>query len=174
MIFKEQKIKDVFLIIPESFEDERGAFTRKFCKEEFKKHGLDNHVEQANLSYNKYAFTLRGFHYQLEPYQESKTMTCVSGEIYDVVVDLRKDSPTYCDWISVNLSPENGHSIHVPKGCANAYLTLNKKTWVLYLHSEFYKPGFEKSIKYNDPKFNFDWPKKIKVISKKDELIKLI
>ena len=169
MKFEEQKIKGVFLIIPESFEDDRGAFTRKFCKEEFSKYGLDNHVEQANLSYNKIAYTLRGFHYQLEPYQESKTMTCLSGEIYDVVVDLRKDSPTYCNWISVNLTPENGQSIHVPKGCANSFLTLKNETLVHYYSSQKYEPNYENGINFKDPLFKFNWPHNPEIISEKDD-----
>tara|TARA_Y100000996_G_scaffold173033_2_gene134444 strand:- start:7384 stop:7908 length:525 start_codon:yes stop_codon:yes gene_type:complete len=169
MIFEEQKIKDVFLIYPEGFEDSRGSFNRKFCKEEFLNNGLDNHVEQANLSYNKLAYTLRGFHYQVEPYQESKTMTCVAGEIYDVVVDLREDSPTYSHWISVTLNPENGQSIHVPKGCANSFLTLKDETLVHYYSSQKYEPNYERGVNYLDPKFNFKWPHKPRVISDKDK-----
>ena len=103
---------------------------RNFCQKEFSDQGIDKEVKQANLSYNKSAYTLRGFHYQLEPFQESKTMTCVDGEIYDVVVDLRKESETYKKWISTILNPQNKLSIHVPKGCANAFLTM--KTIPLY------------------------------------------
>ena len=100
MIFEEQNIKGVYLITPEPFSDERGSFMRNFCQKEFSDQGIDKEVKQANLSYNKSAYTLRGFHYQLEPFQESKTMTCVDGEIYDLVVDLRKESETYKKWIS--------------------------------------------------------------------------
>tara|TARA_A100001037_G_C15154127_1_gene642506 strand:- start:23269 stop:23796 length:528 start_codon:yes stop_codon:yes gene_type:complete len=169
MKFKEQKIKGVYLIYPESFVDDRGSFTRKFCVEEFKQNGLDSHVEQSNLSYNKLACTLRGFHYQEEPFQESKTMTCLSGEIYDVVVDLREDSPTYLDWISATLNPENGLSIHVPKGCANSFLTLKDDTLVHYYSSQKYEPNYEKGINYMDPKFNFEWPQTPLIVSDKDQ-----
>lgn len=169
MIFKEQKIKGVYLIYPEGFEDERGSFTRKFCKKEFSKNGLDNHVEQANLSYNKSAYTLRGFHYQVKPYQESKTMTCLSGEIYDIVVDVRKESPTYCQWFSAVLNPQNGLSIHVPKGCANSFLTIKNNTLVHYYSSQKYEPNHERGINYLDPKFNFKWPHEPLVVSDKDK-----
>ena len=168
MKFIEQKIKGVCLIQSEGFEDNRGSFSRKFCAEEFSKNNLDNHVEQANLSYNKSAYTLRGFHYQVEPFQEAKTMTCLIGEIYDVVVDLRENSPTYCEWISVNLNPENGLSIHIPKGCANSFLTLKNDTLVHYYSSQKYEPSYEKGVNYLDPKFNFNWPHKPLVISDKD------
>ena len=96
-------------------------------------------------------------------------MTCLAGEIYDVVVDLRKDSPTYCDWISVNLTPENGQSIHVPKGCANSFLTLKNETFVHYYSSQKYEPNYERGINYKDPLFKFKWPHNPNVISEKDD-----
>ena len=169
MIFKEEHIKDVYIIYPEPFVDERGSFTRKFCVEEFKNQGLDYHVEQTNLSYNKNAYTLRGFHYQSEPFQEAKTMTCISGEIYDIILDLRKDSPTYCEWTSVVLNPENGISIHVPKGCANAFLTIKNDTLVHYYSSQKYEPNHERGVNYMDPKFKFIWPNDPLIVSDKDK-----
>ena len=168
MIFEEQNIKGVYLITPEPFSDERGSFMRNFCQKEFSDQGIDKEVKQANLSYNNSAYTLRGFHYQLEPFQESKTMTCVDGEIYDVVVDLRKESETYKKWISTILNPQNRLSIHVPKGCANAFLTMKNNTLVHYYSSEIYSPDHERGVNYKDPEFNFEWPIQPQIISKKD------
>ena len=174
MIFQKQKIKDLTLISPQPYTDKRGLFRRVYCLDELKLKKINFNIKQANISENKDTQTLRGFHYQKFPYGEDKIITCVQGEIHNIVIDMREKSKTYRKWQSFRLSEKNRLGLLVPKGCANAYLTLKKKTWVLYFHSQFYKPGFEKSIKYNDPKFDFDWPKKIKVISKKDNSIKFI
>ena len=174
MIFQRKKIKDLILINPQPYTDKRGLFRRVYCLNELKLKKINFKIKQANISENKDTQTLRGFHYQKFPYGEDKIITCVQGEIHNIVIDMREDSKTYRKWESFRLNEENRLGLLVPKGCANAYLTLKKKTWVLYFHSQFYKPGYEKSIKYNDPKFDFDWPKKIKVISKKDNSIKFI
>lgn len=174
MIFKKQKIKDLILISPQPYTDKRGLFRRVYCLNELKLKKINFKIKQANISENKNIQTLRGFHYQKFPYGEDKIITCVQGEIHNIVIDMRTDSKTYKKWESFRLSEKNKFGLLVPKGCANAYLTLKKKTWVLYFHSQFYKPGYEKSIKYNDPRFDFDWPKKIKLISKKDNSIKFI
>ena len=174
MFFEKQKIKGLTLIKPEPFNDKRGLFIRIFCQNEFKKKKLNFEIKQSNISENKKIHTLRGFHYQENPYGEDKIITCIQGKIHNIVIDMRKKSKTYMQWKSFNLSENNRHSLLVPKGCANAYLTLKKKTWVLYFHSQFYKKGFEKSIKYNDPKFSLNWPYKPKVISKKDNMTKFI
>jgi dTDP-4-dehydrorhamnose 3,5-epimerase len=169
MIFNEQRIKGVFIIEAEPFVDERGAFRRHFCRDEFSNHGLNNHVAQANISENFNAFTLRGFHYQLPPYQEAKTLSCLSGKIYDIVVDLRPESPTFMEWISVELSRENRKSLHIAPGCANAFITLEDYTVLHYYHSEKYTPGYESGIRYNDPAFNFEWPAEPRFMSEKDK-----
>jgi len=168
MNFIEQKIKGVFIIESEPFVDERGAFRRHFCKKEFEENGLNNKVVQSNLSENFHAKTLRGFHFQLAPYQEAKTLSCITGKIYDIVVDLRAESPTFMQWLSVELSAENRKSLHIAPGCANAFLTLMDNTILHYYHSEKYTPGYESGIRYNDPAFNFKWPMKPKFISEKD------
>jgi len=174
MIFQKQKIKDLTLISPQPYTDKRGLFRRVYCLDELKLKKINFNIKQANISENKDTQTLRGFHYQKFPYGEDKIITCVQGEIHNIVIDMREKSKTYRKWQSFRLSEKNRLGLLVPKGCANAYLKIKKKTWVLYFHSQFYKPGLEKSIKYNDPKFDFDWPKKIKVISKKDNSIKFI
>ncbi|MBN2638851.1 MAG: dTDP-4-dehydrorhamnose 3,5-epimerase family protein [Bacteroidales bacterium] len=168
MKFFEQKLKDVFLIESEPFIDHRGAFRRHFCQQEFADHEINNKVMQANVSENNFAYTLRGFHYQLPPHGEGKTLSCLYGKIYDIVVDLRPDSPTYLEWLSFELSGTNRRSIHVPTGCANAFLTLEDNSIIQYYCSESYHPKSERGIKYNDPLFNFKWPAEPKFISEKD------
>ena len=168
MIFKKQKIEGVFLIESEPFIDERGAFRRHFCQKEFASFGIENKVEQANVSENKYARTLRGFHYQLPPHGEGKTLSCLNGSIFDIVVDLRKSSATFMDWISFELSAKNRNSLHVPPGCANAFLTLEDDCLIQYYCSHSYEPSSERGIRYNDPVFDFVWPVAPEIISEKD------
>ena len=168
MKFIRQKIFGVYLIKPEPHEDKRGMLRRHFCKKELKQKQINFDIKQINVSENLKEYTLRGFHYQKKPHGEDKIISCIQGSIYDIVVDLREESKTYKKWQSYKLTQENRMSLFVPKGCANAYLTLENKTWILYYHSEFYKKISEKRIRYNDPSFNFVWPKQPKVISKED------
>lgn len=168
MKFLKQELSDVYLIEPEPARDHRGQLRRHFCEREFEPFFPFPEIKQSNISENLQTHTLRGFHFQKSPYGESKIISCVKGAVYDVVVDLRPDSPTYCRWISAEISEENRLSIIVPKGCANAFLTLKDNTWMLYLHSGFYKPGYEGGVRYNDPYFNFRWPAEPRVISEKD------
>lgn len=168
MKFSEQKLEGVYLIEPEPHKDERGMLRRHFCQNEFAEYGLMNDIKQTNVSENRRKHTLRGFHFQLPPHSESKVISCIKGSIYDIVVDLREESKTYLQWKSFELTEENRLSLYVPIGCANAYLTLQDNSWILYYHSEFYAPGGEGGIRYNDPLFKFNWPAEPKVISPKD------
>ena len=168
MIFVEQKIKGVWIINPTPFEDGRGLFRRHFCNEEFLKNNIEINISQSNVSENKYKKTLRGFHYQLAPNQEAKTLSCFKGSIFDIVVDLREDSPTYKKWISAELTEKNRSMIHVPKGCANAFMTLDDNSIIHYYCSDPYAPESEKGIRYNDPSFDFKWPYEPQIISQKD------
>ena len=168
MKFIEQKIKGVYLIEPTPFKDERGIFRRHFCFKEYGENGIADVVKQANVSENNFAFTLRGFHYQVAPNGEGKTLSCLKGSIYDIVVDLRKESETYMQWISYNLDDKNRNSIHIPPGCANAFLTLEDNCLIQYYCSKEYVPNAERGIRFNDPKFSFKWPVEPKVISDKD------
>ena len=168
MKFIEQKLKGVYLIESAPFTDERGVFRRHFCRKEFSEHGITSLVKQANVSENKFAYTLRGFHYQLPPFEEGKTLSCLKGKIYDIVVDLRPDSPTYLQWLSFELSEENRKSIHIAPGCANAFLTLEENCLIQYYCSQEYNQGYERGIRYNDPTFKFQWPAEIMMISEKD------
>tara|TARA_A100001011_G_C14185095_1_gene788663 strand:- start:66 stop:590 length:525 start_codon:yes stop_codon:yes gene_type:complete len=171
MIFIKQKIDGVFLIKPSLFKDRRGIFRRHFSRKKFKSNKLKSDVLQANVSVNFKKATLRGFHYQKKPYQEDKTMSCISGEIYDIVIDLRKTSKTYLKWLGFKLSEKNKLSIHIPKGCANAFLTLKDNTVVHYYCSQNYNPKYEGGVNYLDPLFKFKWPIKPEIVSKKDKNI---
>jgi len=168
MKFSERKLEGVYLIEPEPHLDKRGMLRRQFCQHEFADYGLMTEIKQTNVSENREKHTLRGFHFQLPPHGENKVLSCVKGSIYDIVVDLRKESKTYLQWQSFELTEKNRLSLYVPTGCANAYLTLEKNSWILYYHSEFYLPGYEGNIRYNDPYFKFMWPAEPKVISDKD------
>ncbi|TSA19777.1 dTDP-4-keto-6-deoxy-D-glucose epimerase [bacterium] len=131
---------------------------------------MESRIAQCNISENRTKHTLRGFHYQDMPGQEAKTILCVRGSIYDIVVDVRADSPTYLKWISFELTADNRYSLHVPKGCANAYLTLSNDAWILYFHSESYSSQCEKGIRFDDPLFSFKWPTAPEFMSEKDKM----
>ena len=169
MKFFETKLKGVFLIEPERLEDERGFFARTWCRKEFEKQGLDPDWVQCNISYNKRKGTLRGMHYQIAPCAEAKLVRCTMGAIYDVIIDLRPDSETYCRWISAELSAENRKMIYIPEGFANGFQTLMDNTEVYYQMSEFYAPEYARGVLWNDPKFKIEWPDDVRVISEKDK-----
>lgn len=158
MKFEELEIKGAFLIHAEPFEDERGVFRRNYCEKEFIKNNIISHIAQANISENRYKHTLRGFHYQVPPHGEGKTMTILKGRIYDIIIDLRKESNTYLKWVSLELTPDMRTSFHVPPGCANAFLTMEDDTLVHYYCSYPYTHNAELGIRYNDPLFMFKWP----------------
>ncbi len=169
MQFKELSINGVWLIKPELFCDERGVFRRHYCTKEYAEHGITTGVMQGNISENPHLHTLRGFHYQLEPHAEGKTISCLGGAVYDIVVDLRKDSKTYLKWESVILDSNERNSLYVPPGCANAFLTVKSKTIVHYYMSELFTPNSYQGFSYEDPKFSFVWPAEPKIISDKDK-----
>lgn len=158
MIFTESKLQSAFLVTPQPLRDERGFFARCFCKEEYRQKGIEFECVQCNLSYNRRAGTLRGMHYQKEPYSEKKIVTCISGSVFDVIVDLRKDSPTYLLWEGFLLSEKNHESLFIPEGVAHGFITLEDNTCLYYQMSEFYHKGFEGGICYNDPKIGIEWP----------------
>ncbi|WP_230532339.1 dTDP-4-dehydrorhamnose 3,5-epimerase [Microvirga roseola] len=169
MFFERTEIPGVYIVELEKREDERGFFARGWCQREFQQMGLPEHIAQINISYNRYKHTLRGFHYQVAPYQEDKLLRCTRGAIYDVLLDLRPDSPTYKQHITIELTARNYRSLLVPKGCANAFLTLEDETEVTYLVSEFYTPEAERGVRWNDPTFGITWPvSEPAVISDKD------
>jgi len=169
MKFYEQKLKGVFLIEPEPFKDERGVFRRHYCAEEFSQNNIVTDVSQSNISENPFAFTLRGFHYQERPFSEGKTMSCLKGSMYDIIVDLRPESSTYMEWVSFELNEDNRNSIHIPPGCANAFLTLKDNSIIHYYCSYPYTPSKEHGICFNDASFDFEWPHEPLFISEKDK-----
>jgi dTDP-4-dehydrorhamnose 3,5-epimerase len=169
MIFNETKLKGAYIIDIEPHSDERGFFARAWCQKEFETHGLVANVAQANLSYNRKQGTLRGMHYQLSPYAETKLVRCIRGSIYDVIIDLRPDSPTFQQWIGVELSAANRRMLYVPESFAHGFQTLEDEVEVLYQVSEFYTPGAERGLRYNDARFAIQWPQEVTVISEKDQ-----
>lgn len=169
MIFIETKLKGAFIIEIEKLEDERGFFGRSWCKNEMKEHGINVNILQANISFNKWKGTLRGMHYQVAPHQEAKLVRCSRGNIYDVIIDLRKDSPTFKQWIGVELTQDNYKMLYVPEDFAHGFITLEDNCEISYLMSEFYVPGAGATIRWNDPLFQIEWPSEPVVISEKDK-----
>lgn len=174
MIFTETRLKGAFIIEPQRVEDERGFFARSFCKKEFEEHGLNPCIVQCNISYNKNKATLRGMHYQVAPHAEDKVVSCPRGSIYDVIIDLRPDSVTYCEWLAVELSSENYTMLYIPKGYAHGFQTLEYNTAILYQMSEFYHPDSARGVRWDDPAFGIEWPITPPVISHRDRSYEFI
>lgn len=169
MIITETKLTGAFIIEPERLEDERGFFARTFCRKEFTARGLHVEFVQNSISFNKVKGTLRGMHYQTAPNQETKLVRCTSGAIYDVIIDLRPDSPTYTQWAAVELSVENCKMLYIPEDFAHGFLTLTDNTEIFYQMSQFYVPDAAHGWRWNDSVFNIDWPIPIVAISSKDQ-----
>ena len=157
MEFYKTAVSGACLIELEKITDDRGFFARSWCSKEFREFGLTAHIVQSNISYNAKKNTIRGLHYQKEPHAEDKIVQCIQGAILDVVLDLRPGSPSFKQWISAELNPENSNMLYVPAGCAHGFQTLANHTKVLYMVSSFYAPGFEAGIRWNDPGFNIQW-----------------
>jgi dTDP-4-dehydrorhamnose 3,5-epimerase len=169
VIFKETKLQGAYLIQLKELVDDRGFFARTWCQREFDEMGLVARIVQANMSFNHKKGTLRGMHYQVSPYEETKLIRCTRGAIYDVIVDLRADSPTYCQWIGAELTADNHHMLFVPEGFAHGFQTLKDDTEVTYQVSQFYTPGAERGARYDDTAFGIDWPIPVSAISDKDK-----
>lgn len=169
MKFRKTKIKGVYIIEPEPKIDERGYFTRVFCQEEFKKNGLNFNIVQINRSFTKKKGTIRGMHFQKEPKAEDKIIQCLKGAIYNVILDLRKNSKTFAQWLAVELSEENKKMLLVPKGCANGFQALSDNCEILYFMSEFYSPDYAAGLRWNDPFLKIPWPIKNPFLSYKDK-----
>lgn len=168
MIFKETELKGAFVIELVCIEDERGFFARSFCTREFQKYGLNPCVVQCNISFNKKKGTLRGMHYQIAPHEEAKLVRCTQGAIYDVIIDLRPESPTYTQWFAVELSADARNMLYIPEGFAHGFQTLVDNTEVFYQMSEFYHPECSRGIRWDDQAFGINWPLSVKVISNND------
>jgi dTDP-4-dehydrorhamnose 3,5-epimerase len=168
MKFTATALAGVFVIELEAITDERGWFARAWCAQEFADQGLETQWVQANQSSTVKAGTLRGMHYQVPPYGETKLIRCIRGAFYDQIVDLRDGSDTYGQSFGVELSQDNGKLLYVPAGFAHGYLTLEDDTQAFYQVSEYYTPGAEQGIRYDDPRFALQWPRIVEVVSEKD------
>jgi dTDP-4-dehydrorhamnose 3,5-epimerase len=168
MKFTETSLVDAFVVDIEAIEDERGFFARGWCRREFEARGLPAVTAQANISFSKQRGTLRGLHWQEPPHAENKLVRCMRGGIFDVAVDLRPGSPTYLKWFGVELTDKNHRMLLVPEGFAHGFQTLEDRTEVFYMVSEFYAPKFEQGARYDDPAFRIEWPLDVTEISDKD------
>jgi dTDP-4-dehydrorhamnose 3,5-epimerase len=174
VIFTELGLKGAFLIDVEPITDERGFFARSFCGREFKSRGLKTEVAQCNISFNANKGTLRGMHFQTAPKAEAKLVRCTRGAIYDVIIDLRADSPTYCKWEAVELTAENRRSLYIPEGFAHGFQTMEDGSEVFYQMFEFYSPEYSSGVRWDDPAFGIKWPLDNPTISEKDLLYPLM
>jgi len=158
MIFKETRFKDAFIVEMEPIRDNRGLFARAWCQREFEAHGLISHFVQNNITISHTRGTLRGLHYQVAPHEEPKLVRCTQGAIYDVIVDMQPHSPTYKQWLAVELTAENHTMIYIPGGFAHGYQILMDNTEVFYQVGTFYAPEYERGFRWNDPAFGIEWP----------------
>jgi dTDP-4-dehydrorhamnose 3,5-epimerase len=169
MIFIPTSLAGSYIIEPNIFEDNRGWFARFYCKNEFKEIGHDKEWVQLNHSVTNKKGAIRGMHYQVQPYQEIKMVKCVAGAVYDVVIDLRKESPTFLKWFGTELSAGNRRMLYIPEGFAHGFQCLEDNCELIYHHSEYYTPVAEAGLKYNDPMVNIKWPLPVAMLSQRDE-----
>ena len=167
--FSDTKISKLLVGKRSKFENNVGTFERLYCKNEFKNIGFLSEVVQINKNFTYHAGTLRGLHFQFPPFAEEKIITCLKGSVYDVALDIRKDSPTFLHWHGEVLSESNNKCVFIPKGFAHGFLTLEDNCEILYFHSEFYSQENEGGILYNDPRINIKWPNKVKYLSDRDK-----
>jgi dTDP-4-dehydrorhamnose 3,5-epimerase len=168
MDFIETTLKGAFIIELERHVDNRGFFARAFCQREFRDHGLKPVIAQANIAFNNKRGTLRGMHFQYPPAAETKVVRCTRGAILDIIVDLRPESPTYLDHVAVELTADNHRTLYVPERFAHGYQVLEDRTETSYQVGEFYTPGVESGLLYDDPRLGLDWPLPVREISPKD------
>jgi len=167
--FISTEIAGVWLIVPEPIEDERGSFARLYCRREFESHGLNAELAQCSASFNKRKGTLRGLHYQADPYGEDKIVRCTRGVIFDVIADLRPDSRTFCHWRGFELTADNPTMVYIPRGVAHGFLTMADNTEIFYQMSEFHHPEASRGVRWDDPTLNIRWVDKPAVISDQDQ-----
>ena len=168
MIFTPTSLPGTFVIELERREDDRGFFARSFCQHEFAERGLNPRIAQCNVSFNAKRGTLRGMHFQAPPHAEAKVVRCTQGSVWDVVLDLRPQSPTFKRWHGVELSAANRQALYIPEGVAHGFQTLTDDSELLYLMSEFYEPGAARGVRWDDPAFKIAWPVADARISERD------
>ena len=169
MIFTETKLKGAFVIEIKKIGDDRGFFGRSWCKREMEEHGLDTTIAQINTSFSKFKGTLRGLHFQIAPYQECKMIRCTRGAIFDMIVDLRPDSPTFLHWVGEELTADNHKALYSPRGFAQGFITLTDDTEITYFTTDFYAPGMDRGVRWNDPRIGITMPLQPVVMSEKDQ-----
>jgi len=169
MIWRETELAGAFVVESEPIEDERGWFARIYDEGELEQNALATRFTQGSIAFNKERGTLRGMHYQEEPYAEAKLIRCISGAVHDVLVDLRPASPTFKRWVAVELTAASGRMLYVPEGLAHGYLTLENESETLYLISAPYTPEAARGVRWNDPAFGIAWPDEPRVLSEKDK-----
>ncbi len=174
MIFTETALKGAYIIDLETRPDSRGFFARAFCQKEFEAHGLKPVIAQANIAFNHRAGTLRGMHFQFPPAAETKVVRCTRGAILDIIVDVRPESPTYLQHVAVELNEDNHRALYVPERFAHGYQVLRDQTETSYQVGEFYAPGVEGGLRYNDPRLGLQWPLPVSEISDKDKVWPLL
>ena len=168
MVFIETNLKGAFIIEPEFLRDERGFFARTWCQKEFAAHGINPCFVQCNISSNTKKGTLRGLHYQVKPHEEAKLVRCTMGAAYDVILDLRPGSPTFKQWVAVELTAENRRMLFIPAGLAHGFQTLVDNTEIFYQMSEFYHPECARGVRYDDPDFAIRWALPVTIVSNND------
>ncbi len=168
MIIEETALRGTYLISLEPIADERGFFARSWCREEFRARGLNPDLVQCNISFNRRKGTLRGMHYQAEPNAEVKLVRCTRGACHDVIIDLRRNSPTFRHWLAVELTSENRRMLYIPEGFAHGFQTLAEATEVLYQMSTFFVPDAARGVRWDDPAFGIQWPEADRIMSAKD------
>jgi dTDP-4-dehydrorhamnose 3,5-epimerase len=174
MVFIPTGLTGSYEIQPAPFTDDRGWFFRSYCKKEFESIGHNKEWVQMNHSHTIRKGTIRGMHYQKPPYAEIKLVRCVVGSVFDVIIDLRESSPSFLQWIGVELSAQNKKMIYIPEGFAHGFQTLENNTELVYCHSSFYTPGVEGAVSYNDPMVNIQWPLEVTDLSDKDARVSLL
>lgn len=168
MIFRPLPLGGAYVVELEPFADERGFFARTFCRDAFRERGLATDYPQSSVSFNARRGTLRGMHFQAAPHAEAKLVRCTRGQLYDVIVDLRRESPTYCRWEGVELDAARRNALYVPEGFAHGFISLEDETEVFYQISHAYHPESARGVRWDDPAFGIRWPAAPSVISERD------
>ncbi len=168
LIFTESKLKGAFVVDIAPINDDRGFFARSWCRQEFHDAGLDENLVQCSVSFNRKKGTLRGMHYQKEPHGEIKLVRCTRGSIMDVIIDLRPESETFKQWLSVTLSESNHRMLYIPKGFAHGFCTMEDNVEVFYQMSTEYKSDFSAGVRWDDPEFGIEWPDMKFIMSERD------
>jgi dTDP-4-dehydrorhamnose 3,5-epimerase len=167
----ETRLPDAYLIQPELIEDERGFFARSWSRRQVGELGLSSEIVESSISFNRTKGTLRGMHYQAAPHAEVKLVRCTAGAIYDCIIDLRRSSPTFKEWVGVELTAENRLTLYVPEEFAHGFLTLEDASEVFYEMSESHAPESARGVRWDDPAFGIDWPEPVRVISERDRTL---